>query len=88
MAAMLLEYETRSSGSPRRGVEMLQSETFMRAVQADRNRDLERAAREHRLLTANAEAARDAAFEMATKTVENAARAVRTPCGDSAGLPA
>jgi hypothetical protein len=67
---------------------MLQSETFMRAVQADRNRDLERAAREHRLLTANAEAARDAAVEAAAKTVEVPARAVRTACGDSAGLPA
>jgi hypothetical protein len=71
---------------------MLQSETFMRALQADRTRDLERAARDHRLLTANADEARDmassAAPEAPAQTLQGSARAARNPCGESTVLPA
>jgi len=63
---------------------MFPSETLARAIHADRVRDLERAARNHRLLAARddqpaGQPAASARFAPATK---------RPACGDSAGQPA
>jgi hypothetical protein len=56
-----------------------------RAIHADRVRDLERAARDHRLLTANAEIP----FIQTSPAVVRTAPARKGPvCGDTAGQPA
>ena len=60
-------------------------EVVARAIHADRMRDLERAARDHRYLAAAADQApaRDAVGVVRTATPTKPA-----PCGDSAGVPA
>jgi hypothetical protein len=64
---------------------MFHSETLGRAIHADRVRDLERAAREHRLLAASADERFDRPPEVRIQAV---ASAKRPACGDSAGQPA
>jgi hypothetical protein len=64
---------------------MFHSEAVGRAIHADRVRELERAARDHRLLTANDETP----FVQAVPTVIRTIRAPKRPvCGDAAGQPA
>ena len=64
---------------------MFLPETIARAIHADRVRDLERAARDHRLLAA----AREAASTTQPVLSDRVAPATKVPaCGDSAGLPA
>ena len=63
---------------------MFFSETLARVIHADRVRDLERAARDHRLLAANdPEPEREPAAK-----VRVAPAAKQSACGDSAGVPA
>ena len=65
---------------------MFQSETLARAIHADRVRDLERAARDHRLLAAADE---PVPLEPEPEVlVWVAPTTKRAACGDSAGLPA
>ena len=64
---------------------MFHSEAVGRAIHADRVRDLERAARDHRLLIANDETP----FVQAASTVVRLIPAAKLPvCGDAAGQPA
>ena len=64
---------------------MLHQEMVAWAIHTDRVRDIERAVRDHRLLTANddAEPARETA-----KVVRVAPPTNQPACGDSAGQPA
>jgi hypothetical protein len=55
------------------------------AIHADRVRDLERAVRDHRLLTANDDAA---PVQEPSRAVRVAPSTNRPACGDSAGQPA
>ena len=64
---------------------MFHSETLAWAIHADRVRDLERKAREHRLLVAADEPVAPA---QAVSRAPIAAPTKRPACGDSAGLPA
>ena len=63
---------------------MFHSETVARVIHADRMRDLERAARDRRLL---ADPVEESAWPVPT-IATRLAPAVRRPCGDSARLPA
>jgi hypothetical protein len=64
---------------------MFHSEAVGRAIHADRVRDLERAAREHRLLIANDETP----FRQTSPIAVRATQATKRPaCGDVAGQPA
>ena len=65
--------------------EMFLSQTVAQVIHADRVRDLERAARERRLLTANDEIV---AQPVVTDRVRTAQAATRPACGGSAGQPA
>jgi hypothetical protein len=64
---------------------MFLSETVVRAIHADRMRDLERAARNHRLL---ADAAENAPAREVAPAVRVANPTKQAACGDSAGVPA
>jgi hypothetical protein len=64
---------------------MLHSETIARIIHADRVRDLERAARDHRLLAPAVEPVTDRQPINRPQVVPAPARSAR---GDSAGLPA
>ncbi len=64
---------------------MFPSETVARTIHADRVRDLERAARDRRLL---AEPTEESAWPAATIPARGAVPVARRPCGDSARLPA
>jgi hypothetical protein len=64
---------------------MFHSETIARVIHADRMRDLERAARNRRLLSDPLEESAWPAPSIATRVVPPVAR---RPCGDSARLPA
>jgi hypothetical protein len=64
---------------------MFQSETLFRAIHADRIRDLERAARDHRMLLEDQDPV-PTTLSVARVRVSPAAK--RPACGDSAGLPA
>jgi hypothetical protein len=62
---------------------MFHAEMVVRAIHADRVRDLERAARDHRLLAAN-----DEIVPARLPTNRVAPASSRPACGDSAGQPA
>jgi hypothetical protein len=64
---------------------MFHSEMLGRAIHADRIRDLERAARDHRLLAAVSDARLDREPDVRVTTVTSAKRAAS---GDSVGQPA
>jgi hypothetical protein len=64
---------------------MFHAEMVVRAIHADRVRDLERAARDHRLLAANDEIV---PARLPTNRVRVAPASSRPACGDSAGQPA
>ncbi len=64
---------------------MLQSELFLRAVYTDRVRDLERAARDHRLMAPADEPVRDRLPVIQSRVAPATRRGAR---GDSAGAPA
>jgi hypothetical protein len=63
---------------------MFHSEAVGRAIHADRVRELERAARDHRLLTANDETP----FIPLPTAARTTPAAKRQACGDAAGQPA
>ena len=70
---------------------MLHSETIARIIQADRERDLERAARERRLLTPTDEPILRREPAIGPWVAPSSRRdpsTSRGACGDSAGLPA
>jgi hypothetical protein len=64
---------------------MFDSETLGRVIHADRVRDLERAARDHRLLSAAADERFDRPSDVRVQAIPSAKRPA---CGDSAGQPA
>ena len=64
---------------------MFFSETVARAIHADRVRDLERAARERRLLAANED---ETVARVPATPVAALPATKRSGCGDSAGVPA
>jgi hypothetical protein len=64
---------------------MFHGETLARAIHADRVRDLDRAARERRLLTEPADVVPMQARE---RRMEPATPVPAAPCGGSAGVPA
>jgi len=64
---------------------MLHSETLARVIHADRVRDLERSARDHRLLSGSTE---PVAPSLSSSFVRSVPGARRNPCGDSANVPA
>jgi hypothetical protein len=64
---------------------MLHSETIARVIHADRVRDLERAARDHRLLAPADELVTD---RQPINRPRVSPATGRNACGDSAGLPA
>ena len=64
---------------------MLHGETLARAIHADRVRDLDRAARERRMLAGPADVM---PAKLGRRALEPARAAPAAPCGESAGVPA
>jgi hypothetical protein len=64
---------------------MFHSEMLARTVHADRVRDLERAARDHRLISGSTD---PVPASLSTTFIRPVPVARRNPCGDSANAPA